>query len=227
MTSVSSRWQRTGSWRRFRWAAAPAGIQGPPGGKRVYVATSDSVVQREGTADGIAVIDVAARRMIARFRAGSDPEQFAVTPDGSRIYASNEDGGTATAIDARSGKRLASLVVGIEPEGVAVSPDGRWVVVTSETSNTLSVIDTRAGKVVDNLLLDLRPRAAAFTPDGSRLFATAEVGGTLTAIDAGTHEILATIPVAGGESKPVGVAVTPDSRRVVVVAGHTNAVVII
>lgn len=116
-----------------------------------------------------------ARKVIARHHIGSDPEQFAVTPDGTRLYASNEDGGTATAIDLRTGKQIATLVVSIEPEGVAISPDGRLAVVTSETSNTLSIIDIKANKIVDNLIVDLRPRAAIFSPNGKRLYVSAEI----------------------------------------------------
>src|SRR4029079_265736 len=130
------------------------GIQVSPDRKHVYVAVSDDKPQTVGTADAIAVIDIASRKVIATYRVGSDPEQFAVTPDGTRLYASNEDGGTATALDLRTGKQLATFVVGIEPEGVAVSPDGRRVYVTSETSNSVSVIDAKSNAVVANLLVD-------------------------------------------------------------------------
>jgi YVTN family beta-propeller protein len=98
------------------------------------------------------VIDVATRKVIARHAAGTDPEQFAVTPDGTRLYSSNEDAGTASGTNLGSGKVVATLVVGIEPEGVAVSPDGRWVYVTAETSNTVSVIDTRTNVVTASFL---------------------------------------------------------------------------
>lgn len=97
---------------------------------------------------------------------GTDPEQFGVTPDGARLYASNEDAGTASATDLRAGRVLATLVVGIEPEGVAISLDGRWVYVTAETSNTVSVIDTRTNRVAASFLVDVRPRAVAFRATG-------------------------------------------------------------
>lgn len=81
------------------------GIQTSPDQKHVYVAMSDDRPNIEGPADAIADIEVATRKLVATHHAGSDPEQFAVTPDGKRLYASNEDGGTATAIDLKTGKQ--------------------------------------------------------------------------------------------------------------------------
>src|SRR4029079_6127116 len=112
---------------------AQRGLQASPDGRRIYVALSDEHPNATSRGDAIAVVDVATRRVVARYAAGGDPERFAVTPDGARLYASNEDAGTASATDLRTGRVLATLVVGIEPEGVAASPDGRWVYVTAET----------------------------------------------------------------------------------------------
>ena len=109
--------------------------------------------------------------------------QFALTPDGHWLYASNDNAGLATATDLRTDEVAATLVVGIEPEGVAVSPDGRWVYVTAETSSTISVIDTRSNTVVANCLVGARPRAAVFSPDGTRAYVTAEIDGTVSVVD--------------------------------------------
>jgi YVTN family beta-propeller protein len=144
----------------------PRGFHVSADGRRLYVALADRDRAAEGREDGIIAFALPEMRPLLRFEAGSDPEQFALTPDGTRLFASNEDAGTATAADTRSGRALATLVVGIEPEGVAISPDGRWVYVTAETSSTVSVIDARRLKVVASFLVDPRPRAAAFAPDG-------------------------------------------------------------
>lgn len=200
----------------------PRGIQLAPGGRRVYVALSDDRPHTRTAGDAIVEIDIATRRIVARHDAGGDPEQFGITPDGAKLYAANEDAGTASAIDLRTERVLATLVVGIEPEGVAVSPDGRWVYVTAETSNSVSVIDAKTNRVVTNLLVDVRPRAVAFSPDGRRAYVTAEIGGTVTAIDTHTHEIVGVTELEGAEGKPVGVVVSPDGRRVYVANGAAS-----
>src|SRR5436305_284690 len=49
--------------------ARARGIQSSPDGKRIYVATSDSSLSTTGKGDGIAVIDVASRKMVRRMSA--------------------------------------------------------------------------------------------------------------------------------------------------------------
>src|SRR5580704_8975945 len=111
----------------------PRGIQRSPDGSRVYVALSGAVAAPPGSnappapsdpsAHGIGVIDTTRLAVAARLGVGSDPEQFALSPDGSKIYVSNEDAATASIVDVASGKIEATLKVGEEPEGVATSPD--------------------------------------------------------------------------------------------------------
>jgi YVTN family beta-propeller protein len=186
------------------------------------VALSDDRPESEGRGDAIAAIDTHTRKVIARYAAGSDPEQFAISSDRRFLYSSNEDAGTATITDLQSRQPVATLIVGIEPEGVAISPDDRWVYVTAETSNSVSVIDTRTRKVVSNFMVDPRPRAAAFSPVAPRAYVTAEIGGSLSVIDTNRHRVIHTIDL--GDAKPVGVVVSPNGKRVFVANGYAGSV---
>jgi PQQ-dependent catabolism-associated beta-propeller protein len=202
----------------------PRGLEARGG--RLYVALSDTDRERRGQQDAIVAVDIASGKIVQRFAAGTDPERFVLSPDGRRLYAANEDAGTATVIDVASNRVLATLVVGVEPEGIAISPDGRWVYVTAETSNTLSVIDTAKLKVVSSLLVQPRPRDVTFSPDGTRAYATAEIGGSVAVVDTGRHKAIDTI-VLPGSAKPVGAAVSPDGRTLFVANGHANSVAVI
>ena len=93
----------------------PRGIQVSPDHKRVYVALSGSPMggpnvdesklpPPDRRYDGIGVVDVGQRKLTGKISAGSDPEEFAVSKDGTRIYVSNEDIKTATVINIASGK---------------------------------------------------------------------------------------------------------------------------
>src|SRR5688572_2635102 len=205
----------------------PRGIAFSADGRRLFVALSDDRPNAEGSGDAIVEIDVRARRILRRIAAGSDPETFAITPRDRMLYSSNEDAGTASATDLSSGKVVATMVVGIEPEGVAASGDGRWIYVTAETSNSVSMIDARVNRVVANVLVDARPRAAVFTPDGKLALVTAEIGGTLAVIDVAKRAVVRAITLQGGRGKPVGVAVSPDSRYAFVANGGTHRVSIV
>ena len=114
--------------------ARPRGIRISPDGKLLYVALSYPSNKREGE-DKIAAIDIESRQVVAKYDAGTDPEQFALSTDGTRCYIANEDAGTASVTDLKKNQVIATDVVGLEPEGVAVSPDGRWAYVTSESSS--------------------------------------------------------------------------------------------
>src|SRR5690348_15440080 len=84
----------------FSVGKRPRGIHAAPDGQRVFVTLSGSPRMAPGvdenrapadkTADGLGVIDVAARKLIDRWHVGSDPEQFAVSKDGSFAFIANE-----------------------------------------------------------------------------------------------------------------------------------------
>src|SRR4051812_24045852 len=59
----------------------PRGIHATSDGKRVYVALSDNFPNVATGRDAIGAIDVARRQLVARLPGGTDPEQFAITPD--------------------------------------------------------------------------------------------------------------------------------------------------
>src|SRR3954463_16667740 len=131
----------------------PRGIHSSPDGKLIFVALSGTPIagppqldpegnpifrkedpaNSDHTADAIGVVDVAQRKLIRAIPSGSDPEQFAVSPDGKRLYISNEDISSASVVDVNDGKIVSTIQVKEEPEGVAFAPDGKLVYITCET----------------------------------------------------------------------------------------------
>src|ERR1700761_1377351 len=136
----------------------PRGIHPSPDHQTIYVALSGSPIAGpdvdestlpppDKSADGIGVFDVAQRKVVRMLKAGSDPENFDVSPDGKQIYVSNEDEAAVSIIDVASGKIAKTLKMGAQPEGVKVTPDGKSVWVTSEETGTISVLDPDSGKI--------------------------------------------------------------------------------
>src|SRR5262249_58575099 len=85
----------------------PRGVAASPDGKRLYVALSGSPNAGPGvdekslpppdrTADGIGVVDLDQGKLIKVLTSGPDPEQLAVSPDGTRLYIANEDAARAS-----------------------------------------------------------------------------------------------------------------------------------
>src|SRR5712672_1662624 len=104
----------------------PRGIHATPDGTRVFVTLSGSPRMAPGidenrapadkSADGLGVIDPAARKLIDRWHAGSDPEQFAISKDGKFAFIANEDDASALTIDLSSGQSRGKIKVSEEPE---------------------------------------------------------------------------------------------------------------
>jgi YVTN family beta-propeller protein len=108
------------------------------------------------------------------------------------IVVANQEGASATVLDAATLKTLATVNVGVGPHEVAISQDGRWAVVTNYGNkdvqgNTLSVIDLSASTLAVTRTIDLgeyhRPHGAAFIQDGRKLVVTSETSQKLLIVD--------------------------------------------
>ncbi len=177
---------------------------------RVWVAISYPTNQTQGE-DKIAELDLNGN-VIAKYEAGTDPENFVLDDAATRLYIANEDAGTASITDVKANRVISRMAVGLEPEGAAMSPDGRWVYITSEASSSVSVIDTRTGDVVKTFLVGARPREAVFTADSARAYVTAENGNAISVVETKDHTVTKTLELPPGEGaaklKPKGVVVS-------------------
>ena len=198
----------------------PRGIIASPDQRLLYIALSGSPIAGPGvdesrlppadkSADGIAVFDVAAGKVLRVLRGISDPEQVAVSPDGAMLYVASEDSGRVMFMDARTGTIRATLVVGGEPEGLAASPDGKLVYATSEEDSTIAVIDAVQPRVLAHIPVGQRPRSIAFDPPGARAFVTGENDASLSVIDVASGKVAKRATISGQTVRPMGVAVSP------------------
>ena len=232
----------------------PRGIHVSPDGKLVYVALSgtpiegppqldaqgnpilkknnksddddDDDAKADKSADGIGVIDVAQRKLTKKISAGSDPEEFVLSKDGTHIYVSNEDIKTASVINIASGKVEHIIPVGREPEGVGVTPDGKQFYVTCETGGDVFAIDTTSFKVVGHFTVPVRPRSIDFLATAAVGFIPSESKGQLNIIDTATPKLLKTIDLPPG-SRPMKVKVSLDGRVVYVTDGRAGTVSVV
>ncbi len=214
----------------------PRGIHASPDRKTIYVALSGSPIAGpdvdestlpppDKTADGIGVFDVAQNKFVRLMKAGSDPENFDVSKDGSQLYISNEDEEAVSIVDVASGTVVKSVKVGAQPEGVKVTPDGKLVWVTSEETGTISVLDPVAGKIIKTFKVGHRPRSVAFLPDGSRGYVNAENDGTVVLVDAIKDKMLQAIALGKpGVIKPMALLLSPDAAKLYVSTGRGHRV---
>jgi YVTN family beta-propeller protein len=214
----------------------PRGIHASPDGKSIYVALSGSPIAGpdvdestlpppDKSADGVGVFDVAQNKVVRMMKAGSDPENFDVSKDGTQIFISNEDEEAVSIVDIASGTVVKSAKVGAQPEGVKVTPDGKFVWVTSEETGTISVLDPAAGKIIKTFKVGHRPRSIAFLPDGSKAYVNAENDGTVVLVDAVKYKMIHPIPLGRpGTIKPMAVLLSPDAAKLYVSTGRGHHV---
>lgn len=214
----------------------PRGVRISPDGAKVYVALSgspkcppsmpDSECEKlitDKTADGIAVIDAATRAVEKVLPGGSDPEQFDISPDQTRLFIANEDQGTATIVDIASGQVVKELRVGREPEGVKAAPDGSVFLVTGESDHDVSIVDARSGELLGSVKVGLRPRDIIFTHDGRQAIVSAEASHQVDIIDMATRAVARTITLQEGVL-PMGLALAPDGQILYVANGRAKTV---
>lgn len=227
----------------------PRGIHASPDGKTVYVALSgtpiaappqldakgnpifrrgkddddDDAVKADKAADAIGVLDVAQRRLTGKIFAGSDPEEFSLSKDGSKLYVSNEDVKTASVIDVASGKVQHIIAVGQEPEGVATSPDGKRFYVTCEAGGDIYAIETAGYTIVGHFKVNVRPRSMDFLPGGALGFIPSETTGELNVIDTVDLKVIKVITLPPG-SRPMSVKVSLDGKKIYVSNGRGGTV---
>lgn len=133
---------------RIRVGAAPWGIGVSPDGDRAYAAT----------AEGLAVIDLAARKRTALVpylhpasRIGSGEYRpgglgLAVAPDGARVYVAvgtDEPRAHLEVFDTALGRFVDSARVGGRPFDVLVAPDGSWAASVDHDTFSVTVVDAR------------------------------------------------------------------------------------
>jgi YVTN family beta-propeller protein len=143
-----------------------------------------------------------------------------VLPRAGLLVVANQEGASATVLDAASMQTIATVPVGVGPHEVAVSHDGRWAVVTNygdrtTQGNSLSVIDLAAATPVVTRTIDLgeyrRPHGVAFVGIGDKLAVTSETSQRLLIVDFASGRIDTALATNGRGSHMV--AARRDGRR--------------
>ncbi len=155
-----------------------------------------------------------------------DPNEMAVSPDGTRLYVTNAglfSGNTVTVIDTASNSVVATITVGNNPREVVVSPDGGTAYVANAGDGTVSVIDTTTNTVTTTISVGVVPDGLAVSPDGDTLYVT-QNDGTVSVIDTTDNNSVTTIAVGQNSHN---LAVSPDGGTVYVTNTDDDTVSVI
>ena len=159
---------------------------------------------------GMARLDPARRRTVARIPLGNSPSGVAVGAGG--VWVSDDIDGTVSRIDPATNDVLATIPVGASASGIAAGAGGVWVAVPLE--DRVKRIDPATNAIAEVVRVGGGPAAVAL--GAGALWVTSRRAGTVTRIDPRQARIAATIRL--GDS-PQGVAVAGGAVWVTVQAG--------
>jgi DNA-binding beta-propeller fold protein YncE/cytochrome c peroxidase len=133
---------------------------------------------------------------------------------GGKAFVVHPDDDVVSAVDAATLRRIWEKPVGRHPRTLAVAPDGNTIWTANQDDATVSVISAEDGTLLQTIELPFasQPYGVAFAPDASAAFVTLQATREVVKLgpDGGIAARL------GLDGKPRGVAVTADSRRVLV-----------
>jgi YVTN family beta-propeller protein len=196
------------------------GLAVSPAGSTVYVANTGqySVLAANPTTGAATTIEV-----------GAYPQDVALSPDGSLLYAAVTGGDTGpggsnavAVINTATNAVVGDVRVGTGPRQVVFSPNGTLAYVSTETG--IYVINTATSRVVRVIGDRDDPQGIAISPDGSTLYVTNPDAGTLWQLDAATGRVIGVVD-AGAE--PYSVAVAPNGSTIYVADMNSNSVDVI
>jgi len=171
----------------------PAGIAVSLDGSQLYVA--------ENLADSLAVVDLAAGRVVQRLPTGLYPYGVVAAGNGN-VYVSNWGGNTVSVFASTAVGRLgpaAPIAAGRHPSAMLLNARCTRLFVASGSTDRVAVVDLRAGQVIATLQdpppsgpdEGTTPNALALSPDGSRLFVAEADANAVAVFDlsAGTADL--------------------------------------
>src|SRR5215471_1169168 len=186
------------------------------------------IIQTNFAGDTIHIIDPATNKVVGTFLDGIESAHgIAVSPDGNRIYLSEESTNALQVIDGKTLKTIKSIPLSGNPNLVDITPDGKKIYVAIALSYTdlsefprikatpaggVDVIDTTSLTRVKTIAMTGGVHDLNVTPDGKFLVVGNARGGkanVMTVVDTKSDDVAWTMPMDPSPS-PMAISKKPD-----------------
>jgi YVTN family beta-propeller protein len=187
------------------------------------------IIQTNSAGDNINIIDPATNKVVGEIKGIEASHGVATSPDGSRIYISEEAQRSLDVIDGKTLEITKRIPLSGVPNLIDITPDGRSIYVAialawddlsdfpqikAEASGGVDVIDTRSLENVKTISLKGGVHDLNVTPDGKYVIAGASRGAkppanAMYVIDTGNNEVAWTVPMSPSPS-PMAISTNPD-----------------
>jgi len=185
------------------------------------------IIQTNFAGDTIHIIDPATNKVVGQINGIEAAHGIVTSPDGSRIYFSEEANNTLTVIDGKTLKTTKQIPLSGNPNLVDITPDGKTIYVAIALSYTdlsafptikaapsggVDVIDTASLTKIKTIAMKGGVHDLNVTPDGKFVVVGNARGGkanVMTVVDTKTNDIAWTMPMDPSPS-PMAVSKNPD-----------------
>ena len=147
------------------------------------------IIQTNSAGDNVHIIDPATNKVVGEIKDIEAGHGAGASPDGTRIYVSDEADSTLDIVDAKTFKVLNRVPLTAHPNNMAVSKDGKYVFVAIiQEPGGVDVIETATQKKLKNVPTKGTIHNVYVTPDGKYAVAGSIGGRSINVIDAKTLE---------------------------------------
>jgi YVTN family beta-propeller protein len=169
------------------------------------------IIQTNSAGDNVHIIDPATNKVVGIIEGIEVNHGAGGSPDGSRIYISNEADNTLDFVDAKTLKVTSKVHLSGHPNNIAVGKDGRhvYVAIREPEPGGVDVVDTASMKMVKTIHTQGAIHNPYVTPDGKYVVAGSISGETVNVIDAKTEEPAWTLKMNLGV-RPMTFVTNPD-----------------
>jgi YVTN family beta-propeller protein len=168
------------------------------------------IIQTNSAGDRVSLIDPATNKVVGEIKDIEANHGAAASPDGTRIYISNESMSTLDVADVKTLKVIKRIPLSGHPNNISISRDGRRVYVgIIQAPGGVDVIDTASFQMVKTIPTKGSIHNTYVTPDGKFVVAGSIQGKTINVIDAKTEEPVWTLELDLG-IRPMAFSANPD-----------------
>ena len=148
------------------------------------------VIQTNAAGDNVHVIDPSTNKVVGVIEGIEVPHGTVISPDGKRIYLTEESTRSMVAVDAVSLKIIKKVPLSGRPNNLAVTKDGKKVYVgIAQQPGAVDVIDTAKLENVKSVPVQGAIHNVYVTPDSKFAVSGSVATGFITAIDTTTDTV--------------------------------------
>jgi len=192
-------------------------------GRKVFI------IQTNAAGDNSHVIDPVTNKVVATIEGTEVPHGVAPSPDGRRVYITNESKRQLEVVDPATWKIIKSIPLTGRPNNVFVSKDNKKVYVgIAQSPGAVDVIDAVAMTNAKSVKVDGSVHNVYVTPDGKYAVSGSVATGVISVIDTTTDTLAWSLKMSSG-IRPMIFDTNPDgsTRNIYVQLSEYHGVAVV